>query len=289
VILSGRGVFAALGPWMRISVWGFGARGVGWGAVVNKGISMALGILGVGHLGAILVEALLAAGQRDLLLSPRGKAAALAERHGLTLAPDAAALVAGSETVLLAVRPKDAVAAVAGLPWRAGQRLVSACAGVKLQALAEVLPPGVSLHRIMPLTAAAQGASPTTLYPADPVVEALLAAFGPVLSLGSEAEFETATVCAAAYGWLQRLVQITADWSVAQGLPEASARQVAALTAVAAGRNIAGSAAPMERLLADLVTPGGITDLGLTLLEERGALAAWEEACAAVRARLAGQ
>jgi pyrroline-5-carboxylate reductase len=76
---------------------------------------------------------------------------------------------------------------------------------------------------------------------------------------------------------------------VAQGLPEASARQVAALTAVAAGRNIAGSAAPMERLLADLVTPGGITDLGLTLLEERGALAAWEEACAAVKARLAGQ
>jgi pyrroline-5-carboxylate reductase len=152
-----------------------------------------------------------------------------------------------------------------------------------------VLPKGVKVHRIMPVTAAAQAASPTTLYPADDDLARLLMAFGPVLPLGSEAEFETATVCAAVYGWIQKLVQITADWSVVQGLPEASARQLAALTAVAAGHNIAGSTTSMEQLLTDLVTPGGITEKGLNLLEARGTLAAWEDACGAVRDKLAGQ
>ncbi len=250
---------------------------------------MVIGILGVGHLGGILAEALWTAGQRDLMLSPRGKAADLAESHGIRLAADNAALVAACDLVILAVRPGTAVAAITGLPWRAGQRIVSACAGVKLADLAAVVPDFVRLHRIMPLTAAAQAASPTPLFPADVELEHLLAAFGPVLTLGSESEFETATVCAAVYGWIQMLARITADWSVTQGLPEASARQLAAMTAVAAGQNLAGSTAPMDRLLSDLATPGGITELGLNLLRARGAVAAWEEACGAVRDKLSGQ
>jgi len=251
---------------------------------------MILGVIGVGHLGAILVEALLDAGHpaTDLRMTARGKAAGLAARHGLTLAPDTAAVVAGADVVILTVRPKDALAAVAGLPWRAGQKLISACAGVPVASLAAVLPANVPVYRIMPLTAAAQKASPTTLFPADPAVAGLLAAFGPVVQLATEAQFETATVSAAVYGWVQRLVQVTADWSVAQGLPLDAARQLAALTTVAAGRNIADSPLPMDRLLAELVTPGGITEKGLHVLDAHGVIPAWTAACDAVQAKLAG-
>lgn len=249
---------------------------------------MIIGILGVGHLGRILAEALLAAGHAPgaLLLAPRGQAAQLARQHGLALAADSAALVAAADVVLLAVRPRDAVSAVSGLPWRAGQRLISACAGVKLASLAEPQARGARLHRIMPLTAAAQAASPTTLFPADTEVVNLLSAFGPVICLESEAEFETATVCAAVYGWVQKLVGLTAEWSVAQGMAPDAARQLAALTTVAAGRNVAGSTAPMAQLLEELVTPGGITERGLDVLAEGGAMTAWIAACAAVKARL---
>lgn len=245
-----------------------------------------LGIIGVGHLGKILAEAWVREGRRDLILTGRGKGAEVAARLGLAVA-EAAGVVAGAEAVLLAVRPKDAVAAVRGLPWRAGQVLLSACAGVKLADLAAVLPEGVRVHRIMPLTAAAQGASPTTVYPDG--VQDVLAAFGPVLPMPSEAEFETATVSAAVYGWAQRLVQVTADWSAAQGMAPDAARQLAALTFAAAGQNIAGSAAPMERLLAELVTPGGITERGLQVLDAGGAITAWQAACEAVAGRLAGR
>lgn len=252
---------------------------------------MVTGIIGVGHLGKIMVEALLAAGHapESLLLSPRGKAADLAQHHGLTLGEDNASVVAQADLVILAVRPKDAVGAITGLLWRAGQKLVSVCAGVLVGQLAAVLPPGVAVHRVMPLTAAAQAASPTTLFPADAEVASLLAAFGPVLPLRSEAEFETATVSAAVYGWVQKLVQLTADWSASQGLPHETARQLAALTTVAAGRNVADSPLSMEVLLSELVTPGGITERGLITLREAGALQAWEQACDAVKAKLAGR
>lgn len=252
---------------------------------------MVTGIIGVGHLGKIMVEALLAAGHapESLLLSSRGKAEGLARTHGLRLAVDNAQVVTQADLVLLAVRPRDAVAAVTGLPWRAGQKLVSVCAGVLVGQLAAVLPQGVSVHRVMPLTAAAQAASPTTLYPDDPEVATLLKAFGPVLPLASEAEFETATVSAAVYGWVQKLVQLTAEWSTAQGLPAETARQLAALTTVAAGRNVADSPLSMAVLLEELVTPGGITERGLITLQEAGALNAWEVACDAVKAKLAGR
>lgn len=252
---------------------------------------MVTGFIGVGHLGKIMVEALLAAGHppESLLLSPRGKAGDLTRTHGLRLAGDNAEVVVGADLVILAVRPKDAVAAVTGLPWRAGQKLVSVCAGVLVGQLQAVLPQGVQVHRVMPLTAAAQAASPTTLYPDDAGVSALLSAFGPVLPLASEAEFETATVSAAVYGWVQKLVQLTANWSAAQGLPPETARQLAALTTVAAGRNVADSPLSMEVLLQELVTPGGITERGLITLREAGALQAWDAACDAVKAKLAGR
>lgn len=250
---------------------------------------MIVGMIGVGHLGGILAEALLARGHppESLRLTARGKGAELAACHRL-FAGTAEEVVAAADLVFLVVRPADAAGAVAGLPWRKGQRLVSACAGVPTAKLAATLPAGVAVHRIMPLTAAAQAASPTVVYPADAEVEALIAAFGPVVPVASERDFETATVSAAIYGWLQKLVQSAAEWSAAQGLPEATARRLVALTAVAAGRNVEASPQPMEDLLCELVTPGGITELGLEILAKAEAPAAWEAACEAVLARLRG-
>ena len=44
----------------------------------------------------------------------------------------------------------------------------------------------------------------------------------------------------------------------------------------------------MERMLLELVTPGGITERGLQVLSAREVPMAWEEACMAVLAKLTG-
>jgi len=242
---------------------------------------MILGILGVGHLATSMLTGLLRSGldPAAILLSPRGKAADLAARHGFGLAADNGDLVRRAGIVLLAVRPADAPDAVAALPWRDGQVVVSVCAGVPLSRLAVAPARAV---RAMPLTASEIGASPTVCFPHIEEARALLDRLGPAIALASEADFEVATVSAAVYGWAQDLIRGAAEWSAGAGLDPETARRLTALTFVAAGRQIAENGAPMDRLLQELVTPGGITERGLQVLAARGVPGAWEEACAAV-------
>lgn len=249
---------------------------------------MTIGIIGVGHLAAAILAGLRGSGlaPAEVLLAPRGQGPALAQAHGHGLARSNADLVRACDIVLLAVRPKDAAEAIRGLPWRAGQVLLSACAGVPLAALSAAAPARTA--RIMPITAAEIGRSPTVLFPDLAAAKPLLARIGPVIAVPSEADFETATVSAAVYGWVQALVQRTAQWSAAQGLPPDAARALVAHTFAAAGQLIAEKPAPMADLLLALITPGGITERGLDVLRAQGVPEAWDAACDAVLARLRG-
>ena len=95
---------------------------------------MILGVLGVGHLAASMLAGFQRSGlgPESILLSPRGKAAALCARHGFRLAADNRDLVERADIVILAVRPAQAPQVVQDLPWREGQLLISVCAGVPL-------------------------------------------------------------------------------------------------------------------------------------------------------------
>ncbi|MDQ0467920.1 pyrroline-5-carboxylate reductase family protein [Labrys wisconsinensis] len=249
-----------------------------------------IGVIGVGHLAAAMLQGLMRAGfpAADLVLSPRGRAAEIGASHGIALAADNAALVERAGLVLLAVRPAAAAGALAGLPWRRGQLVVSACAGVPLAALKVVAAPA-EVMRIMPLTAAEIGASPTAVFPDLPAARPLLDPLGPVVPLASERDFEVATVSAAIYGWVQDLVGRSAAWSERHGLAPDTARRLTALTFVAAARLIGERDEPIPDLLRSLVTPGGITERGLDVLAARDVPQAWDAACDAVLAKLTGQ
>ena len=248
---------------------------------------MRVAFLGVGHLAGAMIEGILREGRPPFAigLSPRGLGPELARRHGLDLAADNAGLVAGADLVVLAVRPRDAVGAVSGLPWRADHLLVSACAGVPITSLA-VAARRARVMRIMPLTAAAIGASPTVVFPDLAEARPLLSRLGSVIPLSGEADFETATVSAAIYGWAQSLIGIGCAWSADRGLAPGTARRLAAETFVAAGRMIAERDEGLDDLLASLVTPGGITERGLEVLEDAGVADGWRAACDAVLAKL---
>ena len=249
---------------------------------------MIVGIIGVGHLAVSIVSGLMRSGMdpASILLSPRGQANHLATRWGIPLAEDNRDLVSRADVVLLSVRPSDASCAVQDLPWRPEQTLISFCAGVT--ALSLNAKPS-SVVRAMPMTAASINASPTVCYPAHPQAHSLLEKLGPVIALSSEDAFEIATVNAAIYGWAQALIRQSAEWATAKGGDPAAMRQLAAQTFVAAGRMLAETDRPMEDLLTELVTPGGITELGLNVLVREGQRQAWEAACDAVLKRLSGQ
>ena len=248
---------------------------------------MIIGILGVGHLAASMLTGFLRSGldPETILLSPRGKASEFSARYGFRLATDNRDLVERSDVVILSVRPAHAPQAAAGLPWRKEQVMISVCAGVPLSQL-DVAP--ARAVRAMPFTASEIAASPTVYFPDLEQARAVLDRLGPSIALTSERDFEVATVSAAVYGWAQDLIRNTAEWSSARGLDPVIARQLAAMTFVAAGRLVAEKGEPMDQILDELVTPGGITERGLQVLSAHGVPEAWEEACMAVLNKLTG-
>lgn len=250
---------------------------------------MILGILGVGHLSRAILAGLDRSGMApaQVILSPRGHGPQLARVQGYGLAEDNHDLVRRADILLLAVRPAAAAEALRGLPWRKGQLIISACAGVPVADLAAAAP-GARIARIMPMTAAEIGRSPTVLFPDLPEAHALTARIGPVIPLPREEDFEIATVSAAVYGWAQDLIARTADWSVRQGLAPATARLLAARTFEGAGALIAEKPEPVAQLLDELVTPGGITEKGLQVLAGAKVPGAWDAACDAVLQKLRG-
>ena len=249
---------------------------------------MTVGILGVGRLAEFLVAGLCRNEDGpQILLSHRNAARAgrLAEAYGLTIAGDNGELVAASDLVLLATRPDQAEAAVAGLPWRSDRLLVSLCAGVPLAALAPHCR-AATLARAMPISAAMIGESPTCLYPDLAPARALFSRLGPVIALPDEAAFETASVLGAYYGWVHALIGTVADWTTAAGVDAATARDLTAhLTRAAADMVRHQPDLTFAEIIAELATPGGITALGLGILGDRAALEAWQAACEAVLAR----
>lgn len=250
--------------------------------------AMIIGIIGVGHISLSMVAGFLRAGvsPQELLFSPRGKAKELSKLHGIPVGADNADVVRRADVVLLAVRPADALKAMVGLPWREGQVMISMCAGVPLSALH--VHPALAV-RAMPLISSEFNASPTAFYPAAQPAETVLRHIGPPIAFPSEEAFEIACVNAAVFGWLLNLLGRTVDWMVEKGADEKATRELVARTVIATGRiAIERESESIGSILNQLATPGGITQLGLGVLNSRGTQEVWDEACQAVFDRLIG-
>ena len=252
-------------------------------------MSRRIGILGAGHLAGYLVE-----GFRrrrpdwEILVSDidAARAQGLAARWGVRAAADNQALVDQSDPVILAVRPADAVPACGSLQFRPGQKLASAAAGVTVAELSAASAPA-EVVRVMPLTSASINLSPTLTYPADPVIAEIFSAVGQVHAVPDEAAFTAASVIAAFYGWVYALADETVAWTERQGVPAETARKLVLETLRStAEMSLVHPEQSLRELLALLATPGGITEYGLGLLQERHGLDAWTPALDGVLARL---
>lgn len=116
----------------------------------------AIGVLGVGALGAAIVTGLCedVDDAPEVLLSPRNAtiAAGLAERFPtVAVAPDNQAVVDGSPAVILCVRPQIAHDVLSPLRFHADRVVVSAMAGVSVTTLEALVAPATDVARVIPL------------------------------------------------------------------------------------------------------------------------------------------
>lgn len=251
---------------------------------VVTGGTTSWGIIGIGQLGASLVEGIYQSeAPFSICLSPRGESQvrALAARFPIVVATDNQSVVDSVDHVILAVRP-DQVADVANaLNFRSGQVIVSVAAGIKHTSLQTVVEPAVAV-RAMPVLSAAIADSPTSVYPANAAVVDLFERLGPVHAFDDEDAFSAAVVAATYYGWVYALMDTCAGWLEHNGVAtETSRALIAQMTRAACNRSL-DSGLDMGAMAEAIARPGTFTGIGLDLLGERGALDAWSDACQGV-------
>ena len=187
--------------------------------------------------------------------------------------------IAAADVVVLAVKPQDAEATLAGARevWRPEALLVSVCAGLTTSDLETMVPAGVRVVRGMPNTPARIGEGATAICAggsADPddlaLVAALLAGTGAVVTVAEKQMDAVTGLSGSGPAYVYLVIEALVEAGVEAGL----SRDVASELAVQTVRGAAGMAqqpGAHPALLREAVTsPGGTTAAGLAALERSG-------------------
>lgn len=238
-----------------------------------------IGILGAGSLAGFLLSGLQRAGfDRPILLSPRGRSAALSDRHGVPVAASNQDLVDRCDRIIVCLPADTATEILQTLTFRSGQIVLSAVARLRHGALAAAVAPAGAFCTMMPGHANGLGIGPSILYPPDDGLRDLLTHFGPVHVLETEELFQTASCFGGLSGASFLFMRHLIDWFTRQGLPETTARALVAEMLRGNATVLCEEDAPLDRIVDGVATPGGITWQCVTHLRETGGFSSWGEA-----------
>ncbi|WP_420113388.1 pyrroline-5-carboxylate reductase [Pseudactinotalea sp.] len=255
-------------------------------------------LVGTGVMGEAVLGSLVAAVGAARVTVTDGRpehGRAVAERHGVAWADDNASAAGGADVVVLAVKPKDVAAVCADLAEALGEGrlVVSVAAGMTTAYLAERLPAGTRVVRVMPNTPATIGRGIAALsgggasVPADlDLVGGLLAGTGETVQVPESQQDVVTAVSGSGPAYVFYLIEAMRDAGVAGGLDAELALQLARHT-VAGAAELALASDDDPTVLRERVTsPGGTTLAAITeldRLEVRDAVGsavrkAWERA-----------
>jgi pyrroline-5-carboxylate reductase len=239
--------------------------------------------IGGGNMASAMIGGLLKSGLSADSVSAvdvdAGQRERLAQRFGIRTCDAAADALAGSDCVVLAVKPQQVRNVAAGLaPLLDGQLVVTIAAGIRTADLARWLGGYDRIARAMPNTPALIGQGIAGLYAGPQLpgedrasVERILGAVGQVLWVDREALIDAVTAVSGS-GPAYVFMMIEALEAAAQGVgfDAAQARQLALATFAGAANLAAGDAEPPAVLRARVTSKGGTTERGIAALEAGG-------------------
>ncbi|HEY8488786.1 MAG TPA: pyrroline-5-carboxylate reductase [Thermaerobacter sp.] len=258
-------------------------------------------LIGAGKMAECLIAGWIAAGldPQSLAVTNRRndqRLAELAGRYGIRTHRDKAAVLAGAQVVVMAVKPADMATALEQVAphLEAGAAVVSVAAGIRLQDLAQRLPGHPDLVRAMPNTASRLRQSVTALC-AGPAcsrrafdrVRDLFQRVGATVEVGEEAFDAVTALSGSGPAYIYLLVEAMLAAAQDLGLPAEVARELAVWTVVGAGSMLRETGLPPEELRRQVTSPNGTTAAALAVLEEMAVPAAVRRAVSRAAARSA--
>jgi len=235
--------------------------------------------LGGGNMANALIGGLIARGFEARAISVVEVSPAARERiaaHGVRVstAPDGAS--GKADTLVLAVKPQDARAALASVAGSVhGKLVISIAAGLRLAALSRWLGGHRKLVRCMPNTPALVGAGIAGLYSLPEVsaeersrAHAILAAVGEVVWVEEERLLDAVTaVSGSGPAYVFWLIEQLAAFAERAGIDSAQALKLATHTVLGSGKLAAASEEPPAELRRKVASKGGTTEAALQVFE----------------------
>ena len=253
---------------------------------------MKFGFIGSGKMASALVRGVTQSGaiSNELIMVTDVLPAAaqqLATATGVKALATNAEVASTAETLILCVKPQDALAALRALDTK-GKLLISIVAGLPIAALQEAAGAGARIIRVMPNTPALvhQGAAAYALGVGATnedaaVAEKIFAAVGKVVRVKESLIDVVTGLSGSGPAYIYLVIEALADGAVLMGLPRDLALQLAAQTVLGAASMVLQTGEHPSVLRDQVTSPGGTTIAALEALEASGARAAF---IAAVRA-----
>lgn len=238
-------------------------------------------LVGCGNMTGAMVQGWIAGGIAPSVFtvvnpSPRELPAGVAQLRAL---PEAGEY----EAIMLGVKPQKLAEVAPQVERLAGPGtvLLSVLAGVQLETLAGSFPRSAAQVRVMPNLAAALGKSPVALVGAGldeasrAKVDVLMAPLGTAEWLAEEGLMDLVTALAGSGpAFVYRFIDALAQGAANLGLPADQAQRLAIATVEGASALAAASEHSPGELARRVASPGGVTQVGLDILDKENALAA---------------
>ncbi len=243
-----------------------------------------LGIIGAGKVGEALAVGIAQRGlvdRGDILLSDRSEShiAAFSARTGLRAILDNREVARLSDTIIVAVKPKDVEDVIVEMApaLDVSKLLISVAAGVSLELLESCAPDGMPTIRTMPNMAVAIGEGMTVLSPGAAVSPAQLSwatelfrSVGRALVLEEQYMDAVTGLSGSGPAYVYVIIESLADGGLKLGLPRDVAFELAAQTVLGAARNVLITGEHPAKLKDMVTTPAGTTIEGILELEAGG-------------------
>lgn len=249
-------------------------------AAATKSRAMTLGFIGSGKMSTALVQGVVKSGAFSpsaIAVTDTVAAAAqqLGAAAGVRVARDNSELAATCDTLVLCVKPADALEALRALsPLLAGKLVISIVAGLPLAALKEAAGAQARVVRVMPNTPALihQGAAAYALgvgaTEADgATTEKIFGAVGLIVKV-KEALLDVVTgLSGSGPAYIYLVIEALSDAGVLLGLPRDLSLKLAAQTVTGAAQMVRETGRHPAALKDEVTSPGGTTIAGLAALE----------------------
>jgi len=244
-----------------------------------------IGMIGAGRMATALARGFVRAQLVDasslIASDPSADARAAFDREvpGAQVVDDNAEVVSTADVILLAVKPQQMTAVLAAIrdAIRAEALVVSIAAGVTLARLADGLPRGQRIIRVMPNTPClvGRGASAYSLgrnATADDgrLVAQLLFAVGVAYEVAEDQLDAVTGLSGSGPAFVYTMIEQLQEGGVRVGLPAELAAELAVRTVAGAAEMVLVTGEPPAELRDRVTSPGGTTLAGLKALEDGG-------------------